>query len=265
MEITTITSTPVIQYNIQDEPLVFSKFVCDVFLTSEFPGDSMALYWFYYYTAKWQGTSRPKATTQYTAQGLNWSVEKVRRIKEELRILDLIKDVIEKNEAQQVIGHYIQLNLVDNTTKNHPREKPDGGSRHSVGNPEGNALNTDNKNALKSYMVITNKKIIKSMFDKFWECYPNKSQKGKALTMWNRICEKPTSERPEWRVIRIALKEQKQSQRWQTPKFIPHASTWLNQSRWLDDASTMISYNTSPIGIGYTDEVNHEYRNDGEL
>ena len=31
-----------------------------------------------------------------------------------------------------------------------------------------------------------------------------------------------------------ALVDQKRSEQWQNPKFIPHASTWLNGERWND-------------------------------
>lgn len=31
-----------------------------------------------------------------------------------------------------------------------------------------------------------------------------------------------------------ALVDQKQSDQWQNPRFIPHASTWINGERWND-------------------------------
>ena len=56
-----------ISYDIQDEPIVIHKSIIDKFLKKDKPGDLIALYLFYYYTAKWQKTNQPKATTGYSA------------------------------------------------------------------------------------------------------------------------------------------------------------------------------------------------------
>jgi hypothetical protein len=81
--------------------------------------------------------------------------------------------------------------------------------------------------------------ITPSMFDKFWELYPRKVNKGKAKTTWEKICNRPVAKRPTWKVIKRALHAQRQSEQWQEPDFIPHPTTWLNQERWLDDAANM--------------------------
>lgn len=86
--------------------------------------------------------------------------------------------------------------------------------------------------------------ITPSQFEKFWEMYPKKVDKGKAKTIWDRICRRQQN-RPKWRELSLALAEQKRSERWQNKKFIPHPSTWLNQNRWLDDPNEMRSYDYS--------------------
>jgi len=84
--------------------------------------------------------------------------------------------------------------------------------------------------------------ITPSQFEKFWSLYPKKGGKGATLTRWNTICNKPPKDRPTWVEIKKAVYNQKKSDQWQNPKFIPNATTWLNQSRWLDDPAEMKSY-----------------------
>jgi len=89
----------------------------------------------------------------------------------------------------------------------------------------------------------SNGQITASQFEDFWNLYPKKAGKGDALTRWNTICNKPPKERPTWRIIKKAILQQKKTDQWQKPKFIPNASTWLNQSKWLNDPKEMKSYN----------------------
>lgn len=111
--------------------------------------------------------------------------------------------------------------------------------------PEGYYNNTKINNIIPpeeaEEAILPNGFITKSQFDKFWKVYPRKVDKGKALTAWNRICTKK-DDRPTWRQIKGSILQQIKSARWQDPKFIPHPTTWLNQSRWLDDAEEMKSY-----------------------
>jgi len=87
-----------------------------------------------------------------------------------------------------------------------------------------------------------NGQIVPSQFEKFWKLYPKKVGKGAALTKWNAICNKPPKQRPTWIEIKRAVFNQKKSEQWQNAQYIPHATTWLNQSRWLDDPTEMRSY-----------------------
>ena len=109
-----------------------------------------------------------------------------------------------------------------------------------------NNKKTNNKNTYSPENEIKtppNGKITPSQFDKFWKHYPKKIDKGKALTKWKGICSKTNkSEIPTLQIIIRAIREQKKSERWQDPKYIPHPTTWLNQSRWLDDPEQMQSF-----------------------
>ena len=260
-------------YDVNQEPLVTSKATFDIFLKQENPSELIALYHFYYYTAKWQKTNKVKATTAYVANGLKWSQDRVRRTKKTLIELGFIEDVKTKDEkTKSITGHYIKINFI--WTKSHPHENPEYGLSQSMENLETNAYSintsintfTNNKNALRE---DNNKKRIRnlfpqnikiSQFDEFWKLYPRKVDKGKALTIWKRLANKKDS--PNWTDIKNALQEQIDTDRWKTPKFIPHPATWLNQSRWLDDPSEMKSYSREdekPVS-GYTDSEPLKYK-----
>jgi len=70
-------------------------------------------------------------------------------------------------------------------------------------------------------------------FDTFWKEYPMKKARAYALKIWTRMKIKDEL----FDVIMKALKSHKKSEQWLKDKgrFIPHASTWLNQERWMDE------------------------------
>lgn len=67
-------------------------------------------------------------------------------------------------------------------------------------------------------------------FDRFWEAYPRKVGKVKALAAFQKVAV-PVE------VLLLAIEEQKKSNQWQKDngQFIPHPATWLNGHRWDDD------------------------------
>jgi hypothetical protein len=97
---------------------------------------------------------------------------------------------------------------------------------------------TKDKKIFPAEEPSTNGFITTSKFADFWKLYPRKIDQGKALTIWNRICTRKDN-RPTWRQIKSSIIHQKQSERWKDIQFIPHPSTWLNQSRWLDNPEEM--------------------------
>lgn len=157
------------QYDSEQEPIVLSKAVLNLFLKNENekPGDLISLYAFYYYTAKWQKTNQPYATIGYVSKGLKIGEHKVRRIKKELIKLGLIEDLQTTDASGKITGHYVLVKFIwrAETVKqlNHPSENNKGGEKttlpenHSVGNGKGNALSFNNKNALS----FNNKNITK--------------------------------------------------------------------------------------------------------
>jgi len=70
-------------------------------------------------------------------------------------------------------------------------------------------------------------------FEMFWKEYPMKKAKAYASKIWMRMKVKDEL----FDVIMEALKSHNKSEQWLKDKgrFIPHASTWLNQERWNDE------------------------------
>jgi uncharacterized protein YdaU (DUF1376 family) len=95
-----------------------------------------------------------------------------------------------------------------------------------------NQLITNNKE------LITNNHIdISSDFDIFWQAYPKKVGKEAARKAWNKI-------RPNLQDVLKTLAWQKESKQWfeKGGQFIPNASTYLNQHRFLDEQSVSVTF-----------------------
>lgn len=67
-------------------------------------------------------------------------------------------------------------------------------------------------------------------FETFWKEYPNKTAKHVAYISWNKV-------KPPIIDIMSALEWQTKQENWtkDNGKFVPHAATYLNQRRWLDE------------------------------
>lgn len=69
-------------------------------------------------------------------------------------------------------------------------------------------------------------------FDEFWAAYPSKVAKGAAEKAFAKL--RPTQDL--LRQMLDAIEAQKGSARWRGG-YIPNPSTWLNQTRWLDESA----------------------------
>jgi len=138
----------------ESKPIILHKSIIDLLLKEEKPAELIALYTFYYYTARWQKTNQIKATTAFVSKGLHLSEKKVREYKKILINLGLIKDIQKKNSKGRYKGWYIKVNYIwsDQTVKN-----PQCGLDYSAENEPPNALSTSKENALSSITKITAK------------------------------------------------------------------------------------------------------------
>jgi hypothetical protein len=72
-------------------------------------------------------------------------------------------------------------------------------------------------------------------FDAFWTAYPNHaSGRKRAEVAWRKATHRVGGVRPQ--VIMDALRLFIRSEQWQRDggRYVPHATTWLNQERYLE-------------------------------
>jgi len=102
----------------KEHPLVINinKTTMDIILQQEKSDQLMALYLFYAYVSAWQDTKKIHATTGYTAKGLKWSIQKVQRVKKRLLELELIEDIVKRNN-KHITGHYIRVKYLATHSK----------------------------------------------------------------------------------------------------------------------------------------------------
>lgn len=78
-------------------------------------------------------------------------------------------------------------------------------------------------------------------FAEFWKAYPRKKDKGHAEKAWT----KAVKETDPSLIIHAAIQFRQWCQQEQREaQFIPHASTWLNGKRWLDERDPVAMTNT---------------------
>lgn len=76
----------------------------------------------------------------------------------------------------------------------------------------------------------TRKSALDDGFDLFWNAYPKKVGKDKALIAWKK-------KKPKLETVLQALQWQKESDQWtkQGGQFIPNPTTYINEGRWQDE------------------------------
>jgi len=244
-----------IEYDSSHEPIVLSKATLDIILRSERPSDALALYAFYYLTAKWQKNNQVKAVTSYAANGLKWTIKRVQQAKEILLELGLIENVKKKKGDGTFAAHYVKINFIWTTPANltektllHPSDYPSDGENHPVENRPTNTYPTttsssrstgrlkgEEDNARASNQNLFEVPITQKQFQTLWNLYPKKTNQGQALSAWTKLCKGKKGLKPSWRTLRLALKEQIKSNQWQDPQFIPNPASWLNKRKWEDN------------------------------
>ena len=94
--------------------------------------------------------------------------------------------------------------------------------------------NADNKNKSKNKNIEKESdKELSARFDRFWSAYPRHVAKQEALKRFEKL--NPSDDLLE--TMLKAIEKQKGSEQWtkDNGQYIPHPSTWLNQSRWEDE------------------------------
>lgn len=78
-------------------------------------------------------------------------------------------------------------------------------------------------------------------FERFWEQYPNKKAKDRALKAWQAL--RPSAELQA--SILAAIARQRQGRDWLKDggQYIPHPATWLNSAGWMDEVTPYVNGN----------------------
>ena len=94
--------------DISDNLLILHKATIDKLFHLENSADCIALYVFYYKTAKWQKTNVVKASDEYVKQCLKWGNDKIRKTKQTLKENGLI-NIVQARTDNKISGWYIEV------------------------------------------------------------------------------------------------------------------------------------------------------------
>lgn len=97
--------------DIADELLIVNKHTIDTLFSLENCSDCIALYIFYYKTAKWQKTDTIKASDEYVKKSLKWGIDKIRKTKQTLKENGLI-DIVQRRKDGHIDGWYIKVSYI---------------------------------------------------------------------------------------------------------------------------------------------------------
>jgi len=173
------------------------------------------------------------ASNSYFSNFFNISRSRVSQIINSLIQKTLITvEILYKNETKEIDKRVLRISTggIKKTIRGYLENYKGGYLENYKGNNIISINNINNKN--------NSTKISPSQFNSFWKIYPKKAGKGQALTTWNKICKKPNKDKPTWREIKLAIRNQIKSDQWLAGQ-IANPSTWLNESRWLNDAKMM--------------------------
>lgn len=134
--------------DIADDLLILNKITVDRLFQLENCADCIALYVFYYKTAKWQKTNTVKANDQYVKKSLKWGISKIQKTKQALKEHGLI-DIVQRRKDGKIEGWFIKVSYLVNERKAdeikiHVQENNNTQNQHvensTCGNEETNAL-----------------------------------------------------------------------------------------------------------------------------
>lgn len=137
------------KFALEDQLTIVSTQTLHDLFQEENGADALALYMFYYYTAKWQKTNSVFATKDYCMKGLHWGSQRFINAKRLLIDLELVEEVV-KRDGGKVIGWYVQLKYVwsrEKTKEASQYQKPSE-SKTIGGFKDPNALSVIRVNAL---------------------------------------------------------------------------------------------------------------------
>lgn len=146
--------------DIADDLLILNKRTIDTLMELDNCADCMALYVFYYKTAKWQKTNQVKASDEYVKKCLKWGRDKIAKTKTTLKENGLI-EIVQTRKDNKISGWYIKVGYLVNKKKIEDcKVRVNNTQNQQVGKP----TSTDEDiNALKQYIkcLETENKMLK--------------------------------------------------------------------------------------------------------
>lgn len=244
--------------DIADELLILNKHTINSLFALDNCSDCIALYVFYYKTAKWQKTNTIKANDTYVKKSLKWGEDRIRKTKQTLKENGLI-NIIQKRENGKIVGWFVEISyLVQQKKIDEIKIKVE--NSNNTQNQEVDFNNTQNQevvkarngeqetNALKEYIkclkneleMLKNKnnnngqskEELINEFEQLWSIYPNKKGKSKAFQHYKKARKTYSYEQIETglRAYIFYIKEKKIDM-----QYVKNGSTWFNQECWNDD------------------------------
>lgn len=97
--------------DIADDLLIVNRITIEKLFKLDNCVDCVALYMFYYKTAKWQKTNVVKVNDNYLKSSLKWGTDRIRKTKQILKENGLI-DIIQRRKNGKICGWYVQVNYL---------------------------------------------------------------------------------------------------------------------------------------------------------
>jgi len=138
------------EFKLEENLIILSAPTIQAILKEKNPADILALYAFYYYTAKWQKTNQAYASISFTKKALHLGEDRISKATKALIRLKLIERIEDRDENGRIARYYIKINYIwcKDTLDRYP-QKPVGEDIplpeiDGTGNQEGNALSVNN-------------------------------------------------------------------------------------------------------------------------
>jgi DNA-binding transcriptional regulator GbsR (MarR family) len=169
------------------------------------------------------GVAYPKLETMRKDVGLCMS--STRRALKELKDLELIK------VEQLGLGRANRYYFLEHPVFNMDIQVCPNVDSQEVSDVDSPYIRKESVEKSQSIQTVQRDKVLESEFEKFYDAYPRKVGRATALKRW--LSKVKTLEQAE--EVHKALHKQYDELSSRETRFIPHASTWLNQERWEDE------------------------------
>jgi hypothetical protein len=137
---------------------------------------------------------------------------------------------LERIYAEMINRGMIQENQVTNWHKRQPESDEAAAARAQMYREKKKKNASRDGNGTEEETDQNREEQNNGAFEQFWSVYPRKTAKQYAKRIWD---QKKLS--PRLAEVVRGVEMYKRTEQWKKPDLIPHASTFLNQERWLDD------------------------------